>query len=114
MKAYGGVGSEWSASSPGRFTPRERAPGTHWIRGWVGPRTGLDDGEKRKFLTPPELELRPLCRSARSQSLYRLSYPGSRNDSNKYKIILIKMLIREMYATIQFKIFCLPVFYLKI
>jgi hypothetical protein len=26
-------GGEWSASRPGRFTPRERAPGTHWIRG---------------------------------------------------------------------------------
>jgi hypothetical protein len=23
--------------------PGERAPGTHWIRGWVGPRAGLDD-----------------------------------------------------------------------
>jgi hypothetical protein len=22
-------GGEWSASHPGRFTPRERAPGTH-------------------------------------------------------------------------------------
>jgi hypothetical protein len=21
----------------------ERAPGTHWIRGWVNPRAGLDD-----------------------------------------------------------------------
>jgi hypothetical protein len=31
-------GGEWSASLPGRFTPRERAPGTHWIGGWVGPR----------------------------------------------------------------------------
>jgi hypothetical protein len=29
-------GGEWSASRPGRFTPRERAPGTHWIRDWVG------------------------------------------------------------------------------
>jgi hypothetical protein len=28
-------GGEWSASRPGRFTPRERAPGTHWIGGWV-------------------------------------------------------------------------------
>jgi hypothetical protein len=26
----------------GCFTPRERAPGTHWIEGCVGPRTGLD------------------------------------------------------------------------
>jgi hypothetical protein len=31
-------GGEWSASRPGRFTPRERASGTHWIGGWVGPR----------------------------------------------------------------------------
>jgi hypothetical protein len=60
MKAYGGVdvyihifltsvlvGGELSASSPGRFTPRERAPGTRWIGGWVDPRAGLDDVEKR-------------------------------------------------------------------
>jgi hypothetical protein len=31
-----------SASSPSRFTPSERAPGTHWIGGWVGPRAVLD------------------------------------------------------------------------
>jgi hypothetical protein len=53
------AGGEWSASRPGRFTPGEKAPGTHWIGGWVGPRAGLDDVEKRKFLTLPGLELRP-------------------------------------------------------
>jgi hypothetical protein len=30
------VGGEWSASRPGRFTPRERTPSTYWIGGWVG------------------------------------------------------------------------------
>jgi hypothetical protein len=35
-------GGEWSASRPGRFTPRERAPGTHWIGSWMGPRAALD------------------------------------------------------------------------
>jgi hypothetical protein len=51
MKTYGGVGvqihifltsalfgGEWSASRPGRFTPSETAPGTHWIGGCVDPR----------------------------------------------------------------------------
>jgi hypothetical protein len=46
MKAYEGVdvqthvsltsvlvGGEWSASRPGRFTPKETAPGVHWIEG---------------------------------------------------------------------------------
>ena len=37
----------------------------------------MDDVKKRKFLTLPGLELRPLRRPARSQSLYRLRYPGS-------------------------------------
>jgi hypothetical protein len=72
------VEAEWSASRPGRFTPRESALGTRWVGGWVDPRASLDDVEKRKFLTPPELEFRPLSRPARSQSLYRLRYPGSR------------------------------------
>jgi hypothetical protein len=65
------VGREWSASRTGRFTP-----GIHPIRGWVGPRNGLDDVDKRKFLTLQGLELRPLGRAARSQSLYRLLCPG--------------------------------------
>jgi hypothetical protein len=37
---------ELSASRPSRFTPGERAPGNHWIGGWVNPRAGLDDLEK--------------------------------------------------------------------
>jgi hypothetical protein len=43
----------------------------------VDPRAGLEDAEKRKFLTLPGLELRPLGRPAYSQSLYRLSYSDS-------------------------------------
>jgi hypothetical protein len=39
------VGGEWSASRPGRFTPRERASRTLWIEGWVNPRADLDDME---------------------------------------------------------------------
>jgi hypothetical protein len=59
------VGGEWSASLAGRFTSEERAPGAHWIGGWVGPRTSLDDMKKRKFLPLPGLELRPLVHPAR-------------------------------------------------
>jgi hypothetical protein len=42
-------GDEWSASHPGRFTPKERASGTHWIGGWMGPRAVLDAVVKRKI-----------------------------------------------------------------
>jgi hypothetical protein len=45
-------GGEWSASRSGRFIPRERAPGTHWIRGWAGPRAVLDAVVKRKIPSP--------------------------------------------------------------
>jgi len=60
MKAYWGSGNiaplvfdlgtrgEWSASRPGRFTRRERAPATQWIGGWVGPRVG----SKEKMPSP--------------------------------------------------------------
>jgi hypothetical protein len=71
------VGGEWSDSRPGRFTPGEIAPGTNWLGGWVGPKAGLNDVEKIKFLTLPGLELWPFCRPARSQSLHLLRYPGS-------------------------------------
>jgi hypothetical protein len=42
-------GGEWSASRPSRFTRKERARGTHWIGGWVGPRAVLDAVVKRKI-----------------------------------------------------------------
>jgi hypothetical protein len=71
-----GTSWEWSASCSGRFNAEERAPGTHWIEDWVGPRAGVDDEEKRKFLPLQGLELRPLDRPARSQSLYQLRYPS--------------------------------------
>jgi hypothetical protein len=44
----------------------------------VNPTAGLDEVEKRKFLTLLGLELLSLGRPARSQSLYRLRYPGIR------------------------------------
>jgi hypothetical protein len=68
---------ELSASRLGRFTPGERDPGTHWIGGWLDPRTDLDDVEKRKLLTIPGLEFWPLGRPVLIQLLYRLSYAGS-------------------------------------
>jgi hypothetical protein len=71
------IGGERSASRPDRFIPGERALVIHWIGGWVSLRAGLDDMEKRIFLPPPGLELRPLGRAVRSQSLYRLCHPGS-------------------------------------
>jgi hypothetical protein len=45
-------GGEWSASRPGRFTPREGAPGTRWIGDWVGTRAVLDAVLKRKIPNP--------------------------------------------------------------
>jgi hypothetical protein len=45
-------GGEWSATRPGRFTPRERAPGTHWVRGRVGPKAVLDAVVKKKIPSP--------------------------------------------------------------
>jgi hypothetical protein len=41
------VGGQWSASRPSRFSPGKTAPGTHWIGGWVDPRTSLDEVEKK-------------------------------------------------------------------
>jgi hypothetical protein len=63
------------------------APGIHWIGGWVGPITGLDDVEKTEILTLPGLELRPLGHPSRSQSLYRLRYPGIRELNDVFNFL---------------------------
>jgi hypothetical protein len=41
-----------SVSRSGHFAPRKRAPGTHWIGGWVGDRAGLNKVAKRKIPSP--------------------------------------------------------------
>jgi hypothetical protein len=64
------VGDEWSALRPGRFSFRERAPGTHWIGGWMGPRTNLNDVEKRKICPYRDWNSDPSGHPPRNQSLY--------------------------------------------
>jgi hypothetical protein len=85
-----------SASSPGHFTPGEIARRSQWIEGWVGPRTGLDDVEKRKILTLPGLEICPLARPPRSQSLYRLRYPDLK-ISHVYVLITFSALFLSLF-----------------
>jgi hypothetical protein len=69
-------GGEWSASRPGRFTPRARARGTHWKEGGVGPRAVLDAVVKKKIPSPLRESKNP-DRPARSPPLYRLGCHGS-------------------------------------
>jgi hypothetical protein len=71
MKTYGVVevylqafltsaldGGECSASCPGRFTPRERATGTHWIGGCVGPQSRSGHNGEEKISQPlPRIEI---------------------------------------------------------
>jgi hypothetical protein len=40
-------GGEWSASGTSYFIPRETAPSTHWIGGYMSPRISLDAVAKR-------------------------------------------------------------------
>ena len=58
-------------ATPRLLYPRER-PRTRCTGGWVGPRAGLNGcGNSR-----PSTGITSLDRSAGSESLYRLSYPG--------------------------------------
>jgi hypothetical protein len=64
-------GSCWIDSIPSdtigcRFTPGERVPGAHWIGAWVGSNAGVDDVEKRTFMTLTGFKLRPLGHTDRS------------------------------------------------
>jgi hypothetical protein len=74
---------EWLASRHVRFSPVYRVPNTHWIRGWVDPRNGLDI-VNNKFFPLPRMKPRP-C----SPLPYRLSHPGS-GEFNYTKNCLIQ------------------------
>jgi hypothetical protein len=49
-------GDKWSVSRPGCFNLGERAPGTHWKRGWVGIRASLDALEWKHLLPLVEID----------------------------------------------------------
>jgi hypothetical protein len=53
------VGSSGQLPVPAAV-PRKRAPTTHWIGGWLGPRADLDAVEKQKVLPLPGHETWPL------------------------------------------------------
>jgi hypothetical protein len=69
----------------------------------MDPRAGLDDLEKRKFLTLPGLELRPFGRPAHSQSLYRLRYPGSQFTADIKSILKLIALERQKSLSATFR-----------
>ena len=66
---------------PAALYLRER-PGTHCTGGWVGPRAGLDRCGKSR----PHPGFDPPDRPARSQSLYRLSYPTHMHNTYQHII----------------------------
>jgi hypothetical protein len=81
-------GGEWSASRPGRFTPRERAPGTHCIGGWVGSRAVLDAVVKRKIPSSRrEWNLRtPIVQSVAQRYTNRAITALNNNNNNNNNI----------------------------
>jgi hypothetical protein len=62
----------WVVNATHRPLYTRDRPGTHCTRGWVGPRAGLDVWGKSRLRTG----FRSPDRPARSELLYRLSYPG--------------------------------------
>jgi hypothetical protein len=116
--------------TPRPFYPQKR-PGTHYTGGWVGPRAGMDVCEKsrphRDFFknkspfiilnyykcydntyTLCSAWIRSLDRPARSQSLYRLSYPAHNLPTSKnIKLSLLRAsLINTSNNGHQFSIDC--------
>ena len=63
-----GMGTQHHATTA---LPSGKKPGTHCTGSWVGPRAGLDRCGKSR-----PAGIRSSDRPARSQSLYRLSYPA--------------------------------------
>jgi hypothetical protein len=87
--------------------PRAQSPGTHGIGGWMGPRAGLDNTEKRIFLILLGFEIRPLGLSARSHSLYRLSYRGFKHICTRKHISFQAISMTSDETNLQFLIDCI-------
>jgi hypothetical protein len=86
------VGGEWSVLQPGRFTPEERARGSHWIGDWVGPRTGLEDVERKKYCLYLDPKSEPLAIQPLAS---RYTYCAIPSHKSTYR--LIKQIVTDTY-----------------
>jgi hypothetical protein len=66
-------GGEWSATFHLPLYPKERAPGTYWIRDWVCPLASMLRRREKSCTYRDSNTDHPV----RSPSLWRLSYPDS-------------------------------------
>jgi hypothetical protein len=64
-----------ASGQPWPLSPGESAPATHWIRGWVGPRTGMDAVEYRKTLRLPENRTPAVQPEARCYTAWAVPIP---------------------------------------
>jgi hypothetical protein len=74
--------------TPRPLYPRERAPSTHCIGGRVGPRAGLDSGEKKNSHPLPGLEppiIQPVAQSCTTELSRLLPFPGIYLDSTQHR-----------------------------
>jgi hypothetical protein len=108
LKAYGGVDIEiyifldlstscsWVASfKPLPLYPQGKSPRYPFDRRLGGPRAGLDDVEKRKFLTPPGLEIRPFGLPARSWAMPCSPIKVNRRFGGIYRLHLQDWRVRK-------------------
>jgi hypothetical protein len=79
--------------TPAALPPGKRAPDTHWIGGWVGPRAVLDAEVKRK-IPSPRRELNPRTHQ-RNFSEVRLLYKKRSLKKQGFYENFIKMKITE-------------------
>jgi hypothetical protein len=100
MKTYGeamyrsrnlDLGTSWSdqAHVPVALSATKFPPCAHWIGGWVGPRTGMDDVERTEKSTLPGFELRSLGRSVRSRIYTHWAIPALKTRHRHINILII-------------------------
>jgi hypothetical protein len=96
-----GTSWRWVVSfTPQPLYPRGKSPRYPLDRRLGGPQSRSGHVQKRKSLTLPGLELQPLGRSARSQSLYRLRYPGT--EVNYFSSYRTLSAIRQTVSSAKF------------
>jgi hypothetical protein len=78
----------WVVNATLRPLYPQKIPGTHCVEDWVGPRAGLDGCGKSRPPSPPGIRFQD--RSARCESLYRLSYSGPRYNIKRKKFYLFR------------------------
>jgi hypothetical protein len=90
------VSGQLHAPAAGRLTPSERAPSTHWVGGWVGPRAFLDSKNAWSYTSTPQYAFMVWCSVKKTQGHLHLRHNIKIHNKSCHNVAELKYLVTKV------------------